>query len=177
MTTKGTPKGTVTDLNDFLQPGQPLPSEAVMIAKALEVLEASPHGQQLTNFAGKKDITIKIMATPEPVTYIPEKKLVYIGFNQNKAPSPSQFILMLAGALREAQQEAAGIGHLGHEAPLEEHEKTSMAKYEDQVWYMCTVAWELNEQSAFSKYKFVDVLRKMGHNEAVDLFLKQEGKV
>ena len=167
----------MTDLNDFLAPGQPLPSDAVMIAKALEILEASPHGQQLTNFAEKKGITIKIMATPEPVTYIPEKKLVYIGFNHNKAPSPPQFILMLAGALREAQQEAAGYKHLGAEASLEEHEKATMAKFEDQVWYMCTVASELNQQEAFSRYKFIEVLRKMGYSEAVDLFMEQAGKV
>jgi len=165
------------DLNDFLLPGQPLPSDAVMIAKALEILATSPHGQQLANFVEKKAIVIKIIATPEPVTYIPEKKLVYVGFNHNKAPTPSQFILMLAGALREAQQEAAGIKHLGPEAELPEHQKVSTAKFEDRVWYMCTVAWELNEQSAFSGYKFIDVLRKMGYSEAVDLFMKQEGKV
>jgi hypothetical protein len=159
----------MTDLNDFLLPGQPLPSEAVMIAKALEVLETSPHGQQLTNFAEKKGIAIKIMATPETTTYIPERKLVYVGFNHNKAPSPAQFILMLAGALREAQQEAAGIRHLGAEAPLPKHQEVSMAKFEDQVWYMCTVAWELDQQEAFSRYKFIEILRKMGYSE--------EGKV
>jgi len=167
----------MTDLNDFLAPGQPLPTEAVMIAKALEILETSPHGQQLTNFVEKKGIAIKIMATPEPVTYIPERKLVYIGFNHNKAPTPPQFILMLAGALREAQQEAAGIKHLGAEAPLSQHEEVSMSKFEDRVWYMCTVAHELNQQEAFSRYKFIEILRKMGYSEAVDLFLKQEGKV
>ena len=167
----------ITDLNDFLQPGQPLPSDAVMIAKALEVLEHSPHGQQLTNFVEKKEIVIKIMAVPQPVTYLPQKKLVYIGFNKNKAPSPTQFILMLAGALREAQQEAAGVRLPDVHAPLSEHEKAVMAKYEDKVWYMCTVAWELNEQVAFTGYKFLDELRKMGHNEAVDLFMKQEHKL
>jgi hypothetical protein len=164
------------DLNDFLLPGQPLPSDTVMIAKALEVLASSPHGQQLTNFVEKKAIVIKIMATPQPVTYLPEKKLVYVGFNKNKAPSPSQFILMLAGVLREAQQEAAGIKHPDLQAPLAEHKKVSMAKQEDRVWYMCTVATELSNQEAFAGYKFLDELRKMGHNEALDLFMKQDRK-
>ncbi len=162
-----------TDLNDFLQPGQPLPPDSIMIAKALEILEHSPHGQQLTNFVEKKDITIKIVGTAQPVTYLPEKKLVYVGFNRNNAVSPSRFILMLAGILREAQQEAAGIKHPDLKAPLSEHKKASMAKHEDKVWYICTVATELNNQSAFSGYKFLDELRKMGHNESLDLYIKQ----
>jgi hypothetical protein len=162
-----------TDLNDFLQPGEPLPSDPVMIAKALEILELSPHGQQLVNFVEKKEITIKIIGVPQPVTYLPEKKLVYVGFNRNKAVPPSQFILMLAGALREAQQEAAGIKHPDLGAPLSEHKKVSFAKYEDQVWYMCTVATELNKLAQFTRYNFLDELRKMGHNEALDLFNKQ----
>lgn len=162
-----------TDLNDFLLPGQPLPSDAVMIKKALEILEHSPHGQQLANFVEKKEIDIKIMATPQPVTYLPQKKQVYIGFNRNKAPSPSKFILMLAGILREAQQEAAGIKHLDPAAPLEEHKKVSMAKYEDRVWYTCTIACELNDQAAFAEYKFLDELRKMGYDEPLDLYLQE----
>lgn len=164
---------TTPDLNDFLLPGQPLPSDAVMIKKALEILEHSPHGQQLTNFVEKKEIVINILATPQPVTYLPQRKLVYVGFNRNKAPSPSQFILMLAGILREAQQEAAGIKHLDTNAPLEEHKKVSMAKYEDKVWYICTVACELNDQAAFAEYKFLDELRKMGYDEALDLYLEE----
>ena len=167
---------TTTDLNDFLQPGQPLPSDAVMIKKALEILEHSPHGQQLTNFVEKKEIVIKIIGTAQPVTYLPEKKLVYVGFNRNNAVSPSRFILMLTAVLREAQQEAAGIKHPDLQAPLSEHEKVSMAKYVDTVWYMCTVATELNQQAAFSGYKFLDELRKMGYDESLDLYIKQESK-
>lgn len=167
---------TTADLNDFLQPGQPLPSDATMIAKALEILGHSPHGQQLVNFVEKKGIDIKIMATPQPVAYLPEKRLVYIGFNRNNAVSPTRFILMLAGILREAQQEAAGIKHLPLQAPLSEHEKTSLAKHEDKLWYICTVATELDKQNAFSEYDFSEELRKMGHNEALDLFMRQSNK-
>ena len=133
-------------------------------------------GQQLSNFVEKKSIAIKIVGTAQPVTYLPEKKLVYIGFNRNNAVSPSRFVLMLAGILREAQQEAAGISHPVLQAPLSEHKKVSMAKHEDKLWYMCTVALELNDQPAFSGYKFVDELRKMGHNESLDLYIKQERK-
>ncbi len=167
---------STADLNDFLQPGQPLPSDQVMISKALEILESSPHGQQLTSFVEKKGITIKIMATPQPTAYLPDKKLVYIGFNRNNAVSPSRFILMLAGILREAQQEAAGIKHPSLQAPLSEHKKVSLAKQEDKVWYICTVATELNDQESFAKYNFLDELRKMGHNESLDLYIKQERK-
>ncbi len=165
-----------TDLNDVLQPGQPLPADSVMIAKALEILSASPHGQQLANFVEKKNIVIKIAGTPEPVGYLPDKKLVYVGFNRNNAISPGRFILMLAAILREAQQEAAGIKHPDLRAPLEEHKKVSMAKHEDKIWYICTIACELHDQVAFSDYKFLDELRKMGHSEALDLYLRQEGK-
>ncbi|MDE2336255.1 MAG: hypothetical protein KGL10_02980 [Alphaproteobacteria bacterium] len=165
-----------TDLNDVLLPGQPLPADHLMVAKALEILSASPHGQQLSNFVEKKGIVIKIARTPEPVSYLPEKKLVYVGFNRNNAISPGRFILMLAGILREAQQEAAGIKHPDLQAPLAEHKKVSMAKHEDKLWYICTIASELDAQSAFMDYKFLDELRKMGHSEALDLYLQQEGK-
>ena len=147
-----------------------------MIAKALEVLEHSPHGQQLTNFVEKKEIVIKIIAVPQPVTYLPMKKLVYVGFNKNKAPPPTQFILMLTGILREAQQEAAGIRHPDPTAPLSEHQKVSMAKEDDKVWYMCTVACELNAQEAFAGFKFLDELRKMGYDQSLDFYLKQQRK-
>jgi hypothetical protein len=164
---------TTKDLNDFLLPGEPLPADDVMIAKALEILEQAPHGQQLVNFVEKKEIVIRIVATPEPVTYIPEKKLVYVGFNKNKAVPPAQFILMLAGALREAQQEAAGYKHPPLEAPLSEHQKTSMAKQEDKVWYMCTVATELNSLELFRKFNFIEALREMGYGESLKLFQTQ----
>ena len=164
------------DLNDFLKPGKSLPADAVMIAKALEILEMCPHGQQLVNFVEKKSITITIMATPQPVAYLPEKKQVYIGFNRNNPVSPSRFILMLAGILREAQQEAAGIKHPPLAAPQAEHIEIGMAKHEDKLWYICTIATELNDQEMFTEYKFLDELRKMGHNESLELYIRQERK-
>ena len=145
-----------------------------MIQKALEVLEMSPHGQQLVNFVEKKQIKIELIATPKPVTYLPEEKLVYIGFNKNNPISPSYFILMMVGIIREAQQEAAGITHPPSEAPAEEHRKTSIAKYQDTIWYMCTVALELNDQKMFAEYKFLDELGKMGYSKALDMYIKQE---
>jgi hypothetical protein len=164
------------NLNDFLKPGQILPPNAVMIEKALEVLEHSPHGQQLVNFVQKKGIDIQIVSTPQPVTYLPEKDIIYVGFNRNNPVSPSYFILMLAGILREAQQEAAGIKHPRLHAPLSEHLEVSMNKQEDKVWYICAIATELNDQPSFTEYKFLDELKKMGHNEALELFIKQERK-
>jgi len=162
------------NLNNLLKPNQPLPPDDVMIAKALEILELSPHGQQLSNFVEKKSVTVKIMATPQPVAYLPQKDLVYIGFNRNNPVSPSRFILMLAGVLREAQQEAAGIKHPPLQAPVSEHINVSMAKHEDKVWYLCTVAKELNSLEILKDYKFLDELRKMGHNEALDIYLSEE---
>jgi hypothetical protein len=163
-------------LNDFLKPGKPLPSDDLMISTALDILNHSPHGQQLSDFVSVNQISIRIMATPHPTTYLPESKLVYVGFNRNNPVSPARFVLMLGGILREAQQESAGIKHPQLNAPMQEHMKVSMAKHEDKVWYMCTVATELNALDTFKEYKFLDELRNMGHGEALDLYLKQEKK-
>lgn len=164
------------NLGSLLKPGQPLPPDDVMIAKGLEILSNSPHGQQLASFVAKENIVIKIIATPQPITYLPEPKLVYVGLNKNNPVSPSRFVLMLAGILREAQQEAAGVKHPSPHAPLPEHMKISLAKHEDKLWYMCTVACELNDLDFFAEYKFLDELGKMGHNEALELYIKQERK-
>jgi hypothetical protein len=162
--------------SDILGPGKPLPPDTIMVAKAIEILNHSPHGQQLAEFTQKENITIKIIATPQPTTYLPESRLVYIGFNRNNPVSPSRFVLMVTGILREAQQELSGIKHPSLNAPMQEHMKVSMAKHEDKLWFMCMVAYELNAQDTFTEYKFLDELRKMGHDEALDLFLKQENK-
>jgi hypothetical protein len=165
---------SISKLNDILKPGQPLPPDDLMIATALDILNHSAHGQQLADFVRVNNINIRIMSTPLPTTYLPESHLVYIGFNRSAPVSPSRFVLMLAGILREAEQEIAGIKHPALKAPLEEHLKVSMSKHEDKVWYICTVACELNDQEAFTEYNFLDEIRKMGHHEAIDLYLKQE---
>ena len=167
---------TTKKLDDILKPGQPLPPDDVMVAKALEILNFSPHGQQLSDFVAKEKITIKVIATPQPTTYLPESRIVYIGFNRNNPLTPSRFVIMLAGILREAQQELSGIKHPQLTAPMQEHMKVSMAKHEDKLWYMCTVSYELNSLDIFTEYKFLDELRKMGHDETLDLYLKQEKK-
>ncbi len=163
-------------LQDFLTNTQTLPPDDVMIEKALDILNHSAHGQQLADFVSVNQISIRIMATPQPTTYLPEGKLVYIGFSRNNPVSPARFVLMMAGILREAQQELAGIKHPHLHAPMQEHMKVSMAKHEDKVWYMCTVACELNDMEVFGEYKFLDELKKMGHEESLALYLKQERK-
>lgn len=160
-------------LEHFFMPGQPLPPDEMMVEKALDILNHSAHGQQLADFVSLHQINIKVMSTPQPTTYLPEAKLVYIGFNRNNPVTPAQFVLMLSGILREAQQEAAGIKNPHLHAPMQEHMKVSMAKHEDKIWYMCTVACELNDLEAFGDYKFVDELKKMGHGEALALYIKQ----
>lgn len=164
------------NLNDILKPGAPLPPDDVMISTALEILNYVPHGQQLADFVSINFIKIKITATPQPLVYLPDPKTVYIGFNRKRPITPTRFILMLVGILREAQQEAAGIMHPPLQAPLEEHKKVSMSKFEDQVWYMCTVAWELNSLEMFKEYRFIEELRNMGYDESLALYLKQENK-
>lgn len=164
----------VSKLNDILKPGQPLPSDEVMITTALDILNHSAHGQQLVDFVRVNNVALRIMSTPQPTTYLPEPKLAYVGFNRNNPVSPSRFVMMLAAVLREAQQESAGIKNPHLQAPLDEHMKVSLAKHEDKLWYMCTVACELNDQDTFTEYNFLDELRKMGHDESLELYLKQE---
>jgi hypothetical protein len=161
-------------LDEILKSGKPLPTDAELISKGLEILQFSPHGQQLAEFAVKEKVDIRLMATPKEHTYLPDSKIAYIGFNRNSPLGPARFVLMLTSLLREAQQEAAGVTHPPLHVPRQEHLKTSMAKYEDCVWYMCTVACELADQEIFSEYNFLDELRKMGHNETIELYLKQE---
>lgn len=162
------------NLNDILKPGKPLPSKEVMVKKSLEILDMCPHGQQLSNFAQKRRIEINIIETLEPVSYLPEEEKIYIGFNKNRPLNPSSFILILAGALREAQQEAAGIKHPPLNASKEEHIEKSLAKQEDIVWYMCTIALELDAQDMFKEYKFLDELGKMGYSESLELVKEQK---
>lgn len=161
-------------MNDIMRPGKPLPSKELMVRKALEILDMSPHGQQLRNFAERKDIKISIIETVEPATHIPEIDKIYLGFNKNNPVSPAYLILMLTGALREAQQNMAGIRHPALHAPINEHLEISFAKYEDTVWYICNIALELDEQEQLKDFKFLDELRKMGYNEALELVKKQK---
>lgn len=164
------------NLNELLKPGDPLPADEVMIAKAFEILEHSPHGQRLVDMTRKESIEIKIIATPTPTAYMPETRKIYIGFNRNHPISPSTFVVTLAGILREAEQELGGLKLHPPTSTEQEHVKTALAKHEDKLWYMCTVAIELDDQDTFAQYYFLDALRKMGHTEIVDLYLKQEGR-
>lgn len=163
-------------LDDVLKPGKPLPPDELMIAKGLEILGYSPHGQQLTNTVEKENISIAIMATPQPVTYLPETRKAYVGFNRNNPVSPSRFVLMLAGVLREAQQELMNVKRPPLHASKEEFVQVSLRKEEDKIWYMCTVAYELNALEMFMEYNFLDELRKMGHDESIELYLQKVKK-
>jgi hypothetical protein len=161
-------------LDTLLNPTAPLPADDVMIAKALEVLTHSPHGQKLVDLTRKESIEIRLIPTPQPSAYLPDTRLAYIGFNRANPISPSRFILMLAGILREAEQELAGIKMPPFTAPEQEHVKVSLVKHEDKLWYICTVACELNDLNYFTDYKFLEELEKMGYGEVLALYLKQE---
>lgn len=165
--------GDASKLGEFLNPATPLPPNEIMISTALDILNHSAHGQQLVDFVRINNIAIRIISTPQPTTYLPETNIAYIGFSPNNPVSPSRFVMMMAGILREAQQESAGIHHPDLKAPLQEHMKVSMAKHEDKVWYMCTVASELNAQDIFTEYNFLEELGKMGYHESLQLYLRR----
>ncbi|MDD9899623.1 MAG: hypothetical protein OXT65_01425 [Alphaproteobacteria bacterium] len=162
------------DLRDLLKPGETLPPAQAMIDKALEILAHSQTGHQLVEFADMEKIDIRIIATPKPTTYLPESRAACIGFNKSDPVSPSRFVLMLAGILREAQQEISGVSHPDLDEPEEKHIEIGLAKQEDKVWHLCSVAFELSDQPKFTEYNFLDELGKMGHHESIELFRKQE---
>lgn len=166
--------GITPRLETIFKPGAPLPPDDVMIAKAVEILNYSPHGQQLANLIDQENIQLSIMATPQPTVYLPEPRKGYIGFNKVKPVSPSRFVMMLAGLLRSAQQDINGVSRPPLNASLEEHKKIGLAKEEDKLWYMCTVAKELDALDLFTEYKFLDELRNMGYSEIVELYLRQQ---
>ncbi len=163
-------------LETLFKTGAPLPPDDELIASALETLNFSPHGQQLVNLAQQEGIEIAIMATPQPTTYLPEPRKAYVGFNRNNPITLSRFVLLLAGLLRSAQQEISGVKQPPLSAPMDEHTKTGLAKEEDKLWYMCTVAKELDTLSIFPEYNFLDTLRNIGYSEIVELYLRQENK-
>ena len=57
-------QNTVPNLNDIFKPGQPLPPDDIMISTALNILNYSPHGQQLADFVSVNFIHIKVISVP-----------------------------------------------------------------------------------------------------------------
>ena len=64
----------MSSLQDFLKPGVPLPADDLMIAKALDILNHSPHGQQLADFARTGRVAIRVIGTPQPRAYLPDTR-------------------------------------------------------------------------------------------------------
>lgn len=158
-------------MNDILSHAS-LPSDEVMINMALKILRQSAHAQPLIEMVESENIEIKVMKTPQETTYLPAPTQVYIGVTQTKPTSPARFVLLLAGALREAQQELEGKKHPPLTASLDEHLKVSGHKFADKVYHLCAIATELNDLETFSEYNFINELRQMGYSEALDIYLE-----
>ncbi len=143
-----------------------------MVQQALSILQMSEEGQKLATMVEEDDFTISVTPMPEETTYLPETKKVFIGIRAASPPNPARFALLLAGGLKEAEQELRGERHPELSAPMQEHMKISLAKQADKVASLCVIAYELQELEAFTEYDFLDELRNLGHHEALDIFLQ-----
>lgn len=161
-------------LDSVLSPSKGLPKDDLMIKTALGILKQSPHSQPLVEMVERENIHIKVIKTPEETTYLPDTRQVYIGVTQTNPTSPARFVLLLAGALREAQQELEGKKHPPLNAPMEEHLKVSGHKFADKAYHLCAIATDLNDLESFTEYNFLNELSEMGFGEALDIYLKEK---
>jgi hypothetical protein len=150
----------------------PLPDPQVMVEASLKILKQSEAGEKLFQFAVREKLIVKIIKTRHETTYIPETRELFIGVTSNSPTLPTRFVLMLAGAIREAEQDFEGLKRPSLNQPLNDIIRLSTAKEADKVAYMCLIAYELEQLPNLNKMKFLDELRAMGYGETVDIFLK-----
>ncbi len=156
-------------LSNFEKPSEQ--SNADMISEALKILEMSVEGQKLFNLVGAEDLSIKLIYTSEDTTYLPSKKELYVSLsNKNRKDIPILMIL-IASLLKDYEQEKSGKLLANSTDPVEKHIKIAVEKQADKLASLCAIAYELDELKLYPEYSFLDVLKNLGHNEAVDIFI------
>jgi len=166
-------------LNNALSPtsATAMPDPEQMIQLGLDILRNSEIGARLVTLVDQGQCSIQVIETPEETTYIPEKDKINIGVRKNPPTTPGRFVLLLAGALREIEQENSGKKHPELHEPIVKHLSVSVSKQSDKVAHMCAVAYELNELLDFTEYNFFDELGKLGYAENINTFLREVRKV
>lgn len=143
------------------------------IQEAIEILKKSETGALLAAVMEQQGITVKAIRAPQDSSYIPDSKEIYIGIPPRHPPSRERLVLMLAGALREAELELLGYNYIeALKNSVEEGATVAYAKKTDVIVTLCDVAYELTQINDFSE-SFLDELRKMGHDNTVDVYLAE----
>ncbi len=175
MTIQKTPQQQMAALEDVLKKDskghKELPDGDIMVRLALDILRNSETALPLVEMISKENVKISVIKTPQETAYIPQLRQIYIGVTTNQPTPPPRFVLLLAGALRETHQELQNWLHPNINEPLDKHLSVSTAKEADKVAHLCAIAYELNENSKFTEYRFLDELKKMGHSETLDIFI------
>lgn len=169
----------MSDLKDMLKgsgsdakPGEHAHADAApSLEAALEILRQSETGRKLARLVENPGLRLHLIKSPQEAIYLPETKEIFIGIPANRDVSIARITLLLAGALREAEQELMGVKQPGIDAPAEEHFGVGMAKFSDKIAHMCKVAIEINDLESFIRYDFIDEIKKMGHAEVIEMFM------
>lgn len=166
------PLGSFTSILGGAAAPSETPDQTAMIHAALKMLRGSDAGSKLVSFAIEERLEVKVIRTRHETAYLPQSKEIFIGLSANMQPSPSRFVLLLAGALREAQQEHEGMTRPDLNQSINDIVRISSAREADKVAYLCLIGYELDQNPALAKHRFLDELRSMGYGEIVDIFLK-----
>lgn len=148
-----------------------LPDPQIMIDKALEILSQSSVSFELSELVSKQGLRINVINTPQEVTYAPESKDVYIGVTSFNPTYPAKFILLVADALLEAQLEIEGFKQPELTEAKEKYITATATRKAKKVARLCAIAFDLDQKEQFEGYHFVDEMHKLGHNEAMDVFV------
>lgn len=148
-----------------------MPDSALMINKGLEILSQSSMSFDLTEMVTEHNLRINIINTPQEVTYAPESKDIYVGVTSFNPTYPAKFVLLLADALLEAKLEIDGFKQPSLTEAKEKYVTQTAEKKAKKIARLCAIAFDLDQKEDFSGYHFVDEMNKLGHNEAMDVFV------
>ncbi len=163
----------LNELNNILgnKTETPMPDSTAMIAKGVEILSQSPFSFPLIELMEKENINVHVVATMRESSYAPESKDIYIGITKFNPTHPTRFILLMADALLEAKLELDGIKQPALTEQKDKYISETADKKAKKIAHLCSIAFDLDQKEHFSAYHFIDEMHKMGHNEAIDVFI------
>ena len=146
------------------------PDEGALLQNAQALLQQSGTGAELLAFSEQNQVEVRLIKNKSASGYIPQSKVVYIGAPVTGVLTPSMLALLIAGGIREAQQELKGFMPPDETKDLQQHLTINHAKRADVLYYQCAVAYEINE-SAGNK-EILDEMRKIGHG-LIDIYIDE----
>ena len=146
------------------------PDEGAQLQQAYALLQQSATGNELLQFAQQNQIAVRMIKNKNATGYIPQSKTIYIGTPVNGAVSTPMLALLVAGAIREAQQELKGFMPPDETKDLQQHLTINHAKRADVLYYQCAVAYEVSETG--DNKEILDEMRKIGHG-LIDIYIDE----